>query len=78
MELKQIHTLTEMDACTCTVPLYMYDVHVHVYQNNVDIMRSKREREGGIPVFIPCAPPISYSSWTVLPQFFFILYSVVH
>uniref|UniRef100_A0A1X7UZ98 Uncharacterized protein n=1 Tax=Amphimedon queenslandica TaxID=400682 RepID=A0A1X7UZ98_AMPQE len=35
MELKQIHTLTEMDACTCTVPLYMY-VHVHVYQNNVD------------------------------------------
>ena len=35
MELKQIHTLTEMDACTCTVPLYMY-VHVHVYQNNVN------------------------------------------
>ena len=35
MELKQIHTLTEMDVCTCTVPLYMY-VHVHVYQNNVD------------------------------------------
>ena len=35
MELKLIHTLTEMDACTCTVPLYMY-VHVHVYMNNVD------------------------------------------
>ena len=35
IELKQIHTLTEMDACTCSVPLYMY-VHVHVYQNNVD------------------------------------------
>ena len=44
-----------------------------------EIMMSKREREGGIPAFIPCAP-ISYSSWTVLPQFFFILhvYSVVH
>ena len=44
----------------------------------LEIMMSKREREGGIPAFIPCAPPISYSSWTVLPQFFFILYSVVH
>ena len=35
IELKQIHTLTEMDACTYTVQLYMY-AHVHVYQNNVD------------------------------------------
>ena len=42
MELKQIHTLTEMDACTCTVPLYMY-VHVHVYQNNVDERMKKLE-----------------------------------
>ena len=44
MELKQIHTLTEMDAYTCTVPLYMY-VHVHVYHNNVDVLMLCRKFE---------------------------------
>ena len=38
----------------------------------LEIMRSKREREGGILAFISCAPPISYTAWTVLPQFVFI------
>ena len=35
MELKQIHTLTEMDTCTCTVPLYTC-THVHV-DERIDI-----------------------------------------